>query len=404
MERLNDILGRATPRRSHPGKQRNTPEQAAYEQEQPAEPYARPQSPYGQYSGQGQQGHGVRGENAHNSSTGSGTHHPLREQRARLGQPSSGAGPRNIPASGAQRQGYMEGNPRERRIPTGEQRSPLNPPRLGQGQGYARQRPPTDEQRLYAPRPRLPEDNQQNRPVSPAPRSANGYQHGDNYQRSSADAVEAWEDEEDENTGMEYGDWEGGEQEVTVYRRQERDDSPRPHTSGDYGSPAQDYAPPSDGRSYPRLTRNLRGMHESALEQPQQQQPMQSMQQPSVPFPPARAQEMQARNGQYYTTQRRTQPLDPRTLAAFERDQKAPADESQLRESGTAYASEIHHAPMMIASPGNQRSVCPICKGAGYLRIDVPFGHPNFGKPIACECKEVERKKSAVSSWSSFQT
>ncbi|BCL81619.1 hypothetical protein ccbrp13_40840 [Ktedonobacteria bacterium brp13] len=39
------------------------------------------------------------------------------------------------------------------------------------------------------------------------------------------------------------------------------------------------------------------------------------------------------------------------------------------------------------------RKLCPKCKGAGYLRSNVPFGHPNFGKPIACECKEEERKE-----------
>lgn len=33
---------------------------------------------------------------------------------------------------------------------------------------------------------------------------------------------------------------------------------------------------------------------------------------------------------------------------------------------------------------------CPICKGAGYVRADVPYGHPQFGKPIACACKEAE--------------
>jgi DNA replication protein DnaC len=33
---------------------------------------------------------------------------------------------------------------------------------------------------------------------------------------------------------------------------------------------------------------------------------------------------------------------------------------------------------------------CPVCKGAGYLRADVPFGHPQFGKPVACVCKEAE--------------
>jgi len=35
-------------------------------------------------------------------------------------------------------------------------------------------------------------------------------------------------------------------------------------------------------------------------------------------------------------------------------------------------------------------NVCRICKGAGYVRADVSFGHPQFGKPIACACKEAE--------------
>ena len=34
--------------------------------------------------------------------------------------------------------------------------------------------------------------------------------------------------------------------------------------------------------------------------------------------------------------------------------------------------------------------ICPKCKGAGYLRADVPIGHPQFGKPIPCICKEKE--------------
>ncbi|MBI2942220.1 MAG: ATP-binding protein [Chloroflexi bacterium] len=29
---------------------------------------------------------------------------------------------------------------------------------------------------------------------------------------------------------------------------------------------------------------------------------------------------------------------------------------------------------------------CPICKGAGWLRIDVPVNHPYFGRPVMCEC------------------
>ena len=41
----------------------------------------------------------------------------------------------------------------------------------------------------------------------------------------------------------------------------------------------------------------------------------------------------------------------------------------------------------------SNKPLCTKCKGAGYLRANVPFGHPNFGKAIACECKEAERKE-----------
>jgi DNA replication protein DnaC len=39
------------------------------------------------------------------------------------------------------------------------------------------------------------------------------------------------------------------------------------------------------------------------------------------------------------------------------------------------------------------KAACKKCRGAGFLRANVPFGHPNFGKPIPCECKEAERKE-----------
>jgi DNA replication protein DnaC len=34
--------------------------------------------------------------------------------------------------------------------------------------------------------------------------------------------------------------------------------------------------------------------------------------------------------------------------------------------------------------------ICPLCGGAGWLRLDVPFGHPKFGQPTPCKCKERE--------------
>lgn len=33
---------------------------------------------------------------------------------------------------------------------------------------------------------------------------------------------------------------------------------------------------------------------------------------------------------------------------------------------------------------------CPLCKGRGWLRFDVPFGHPDFGRLVPCQCTEKE--------------
>ncbi len=38
-------------------------------------------------------------------------------------------------------------------------------------------------------------------------------------------------------------------------------------------------------------------------------------------------------------------------------------------------------------------SICPMCKGAKYLRVNVPYGHPRFGKIESCECKKAEQAK-----------
>lgn len=42
---------------------------------------------------------------------------------------------------------------------------------------------------------------------------------------------------------------------------------------------------------------------------------------------------------------------------------------------------------------------CPVCKDAGWVRMDVPVGHPNFGRLFPCECKvaeQAERGKEQV--------
>ena len=42
-------------------------------------------------------------------------------------------------------------------------------------------------------------------------------------------------------------------------------------------------------------------------------------------------------------------------------------------------------------APNND--VCSVCKGAGFLRHNVPYGHPAFGKISRCMCTIVEEKK-----------
>lgn len=37
--------------------------------------------------------------------------------------------------------------------------------------------------------------------------------------------------------------------------------------------------------------------------------------------------------------------------------------------------------------PGNP--ACKVCQGVGYLRVDLPVGHPDFGKLLLCECVKV---------------
>lgn len=68
--------------------------------------------------------------------------------------------------------------------------------------------------------------------------------------------------------------------------------------------------------------------------------------------------------------------------------------------------------PIIFPRRAVQEAICPICKGAGYLRSTVTFGHPQFGKPQPCECKIQERKEkqrydlsnaSGVMRWSSYQ-
>ena len=39
---------------------------------------------------------------------------------------------------------------------------------------------------------------------------------------------------------------------------------------------------------------------------------------------------------------------------------------------------------------------CSTCNGAGYLACDAPFGHPDFGRLVPCECLEIARQEERI--------
>jgi DNA replication protein DnaC len=48
--------------------------------------------------------------------------------------------------------------------------------------------------------------------------------------------------------------------------------------------------------------------------------------------------------------------------------------------------------------PQQTGDVCPLCKGKGYLRRDVPLGHPDFGRLVPCQCRRTQIEMRRASS------
>ena len=46
----------------------------------------------------------------------------------------------------------------------------------------------------------------------------------------------------------------------------------------------------------------------------------------------------------------------------------------------------------LVAHQAPPEEQCPLCKGAGYRRLDVLYGHPQFGKALPCQCKLAQRQ------------
>jgi len=370
MERLNDIMGRSAQRRQHYSEQRSsTPNQHMPQSRQGQRPETQSQP----------QSH---------------SRPPLREQNARLGQQRLYT---------AQSQATPSAPTRISQEPTSYEGHSYGPPSGTRPKTTRPQQQPNQAQRLdtnrpaaYQPQRSERQAAQQAQVVHPLhTRPVHSYRHADEYAISpvvQADVVEDWNDDEDEETGMQYGDWEEGE--VVVSQRPATIEPKIPTRGSVSNRPVNDY----EQVYHPLVTQEL--VRPSSTEaQAYATRSFRDVPNAQPPTPPTRVQEVRHH--------RTTQPLDPRVIPEAGRERYMPQEQMQmqqrpLRQIVPQQKAQVREQAVMpytpaslpqVAPPAPMKSVCPRCKGAGYLRANVSFGHPNFGKPIACECKEAEKKE-----------
>lgn len=79
-----------------------------------------------------------------------------------------------------------------------------------------------------------------------------------------------------------------------------------------------------------------------------------------------------------------------------------PAAEAAAREFwGTEEEHIVAPARRLVNPPApseRQAAPCPICGGAGYIVLDLPIGHPDFGKASPCRCRSQQRSEKRVQS------
>ena len=271
-------------------------------------------------------------------------HRPLPEQNARLGQ--YGNAPRAPQQPGmTNRAATPPHRSQHNSTPARSQANTGGAAHYAPGQRSAGER--------YAPPPEHNSWPQANH--APARRA-------ENYRAApQGDSQADWPGEWEEDTApIRYGDWESdGYEEVAPAR-----------DAGE--SYVLNRASARIAQTYPRsqrsmVTRELRSQMDEEVE-PSVTPHARETRLP-IPLPPPTAQSA----GQMA---RLTQPLN------------RSASMARLNQDAPKSSQPVIPAPYLAGT-----AICPICKGAGYLRADVPYGHPNFGKPIACECKEKERSE-----------
>ena len=191
---------------------------------------------------------------------------------------------------------------------------------------------------------------------------------------AGSDVREEWGDD----TGdMLYGDWEDDGNDQNARFNSQVTGTVLHERNSIYPAPARDtQAYHESNRSF--VTRDL---HTASSEDSRSQMPRHpgDYYVQSVPHVPNRPVSQEAQR-----SIRMTQPLKPQSIIRPNQEGEQEGSNAQILKPQLVRHEQVQ--------PNATIQSCSICKGAGYLRADVPFGHPNFGKPIACECKEAERK------------
>jgi DNA replication protein DnaC len=65
--------------------------------------------------------------------------------------------------------------------------------------------------------------------------------------------------------------------------------------------------------------------------------------------------------------------------------------------SETANRQQSKPANQEIPPSSRAQATCPVCRGTGYLREDVPVEHPRFGRIIPCQCTQAQLEERRLS-------
>lgn len=71
--------------------------------------------------------------------------------------------------------------------------------------------------------------------------------------------------------------------------------------------------------------------------------------------------------------------------------QRLLQERQQSLRSHREASGQGKQAPVSVVSP---TASCPVCKGIGFTRADVPVGHPDFGKALPCQCQQEARRRA----------